>query len=226
MKKQDLNLTFHSIYEDYPYFSGTMYSLLRSYGLRHVNSPDEADILVFNGGADIATSIYKELPVFRGIPSVRSRRDELEIKLFDKFVGKKFLLGICRGAQLLNCLNGGSLWQHVEQHQTDHPMVDLRTGEVFHVTSTHHQMMRPTDKAEIIGVSNVCPYRMRELVDEVLTPAADIKDGQDIEVVYYPETQSLCIQGHPEYVPGTRFSDWSFDLMLEKLQGQAVKKAS
>ncbi len=200
---------FYSIWED-GYWNGTMSALLTEYGFDVVYSPNEADVLVFNGGADIATKIYNEKPIFKGIPEHYSRRDVHELELFDKFKGQKFMLGICRGAQLLNCLQGGTLWQHVNNHQVDHKMVDTRTGDTFMVTSTHHQMMRPTKNAEIIGTAKQSTIKSADQAEWVGIP------DKDIEVVYYPGV--LCIQGHPEYVPGTKFSDWSVDLLNEKMK--------
>jgi putative glutamine amidotransferase len=215
--------TFYSINEDGYY--DTTSSLLARYGFQSVPI-DDADILVFNGGADIATSIYNEGPVFAGIPRNLSFRDKVEVELFEEFVNKKFMFGICRGAQLLNCLNGGSLWQHVTNHQRDHKMIDLRTGEIIQVTSTHHQMMRPSNSAEIIGVANECTYRMCASMDEVVEPSDDIREGKDVEVVWYPAGKSLCIQGHPEYVPGSRFATWSINLLLEKMGLQSLTEAA
>ncbi len=209
MKKK---LNFYSIWEDH-YYAGTVSALLPRYAFERVATPEEADILVFNGGADIATEIYGEEPIFRGIPGYRSQRDKVEVGLYAEFVGSKFLLGICRGAQLLNCLNGGTLWQDVNNHGRDHKMIDLTTMETMTVTSTHHQMMRPHESAQIIGISN-------EATDKRADGLETFEKGQDIEVLWYPKTRSLCIQGHPEYVPGSRFANWSIELLVAKYKEQ------
>jgi len=207
-------MKFYSIYEEGAW-NGTMTSLLTGYGYQSVEKPAEADILVFNGGADIATSIYDEEPIFGGIPARPTRRDRFELDLFDKFKDQKFFLGICRGAQLLNCLNGGKLWQHVNNHQTDHQMLDHLTGDKFVVTSTHHQMMRPTAEAQLIGTARQSTIKSADQDNWVGIPT------EDVEVVYYQGHKSLCIQGHPEYVPGTKFSDWSIDLLKLKMKEAA-----
>lgn len=213
-------LSFFSIWEDHPYH-GTMSSLLMNHGLRLVDDPSQADILVFNGGQDIATEIYNETPIFGGIPHKMTRRDHIEVGLYDEYVGRKFMLGICRGAQLLNCLNGGKLWQHVNNHQRDHEMLDQTTGEIIKVTSTHHQMMRPNPKlAQIIGVANESSKKYAEN-DDIFSEDPEV-ENKDIEVVWYPNTRSLCIQGHPEYVPGSRFAEWSLNLMETKYKEQLV----
>ena len=215
-KLASTKLSFFSIWEGFPY-PGNMGHLLLDNGYEEVKTPDSADILVFNGGQDIATSIYGENPVFDGIPGRKTNRDLFEVELYDRFVGQKFFLGICRGAQLLNCLNGGKLWQHVNNHQRDHNMTDLTTGETIKVTSTHHQMMRPnSDLAQIIGVSSESTRKNAERDHET----GDMKP--DIEAVWYRNTRSLCIQGHPEYVPGSRFAEWSLELMNKKYEEQLV----
>lgn len=191
--------------------------LLRLHQMNEVKKPEDADIIVFNGGADIATEIYNESPVFRGIPAFLSHRDEEEMDIFNTFVGEKFFLGICRGAQLLNCLNGGTLWQHVDNHGRYHKMLDLRDGKNIYISSTHHQMMRPSQDAEIIAVASEAKNKFAE--HDTLN---DIKEvNTDIETVFYKDTNSLCIQGHPEYMPGSEFAEWSIALLNDKLKAAA-----
>lgn len=207
-------MKFFSMWED-KFWNGTMTALMVGYGHELVYEPAEADVLIFNGGADIATSIYGEKPIFKGIPEFKSRRDYEEVDLFEKYKNEKFLLGICRGAQLLNCLSGGTLWQHVNNHQVDHQMLDELTGETFNVTSTHHQMMRPTAEAILIGTAKKSTSKAADPDSWIGAP------DQDVEVVYYPTTKALCIQGHPEYVPGSKFSDWSDKLLRAKFKEAA-----
>jgi GMP synthase-like glutamine amidotransferase len=207
--------TFYS-HLDYPGY-GTIHNLFtRTYGLAVVKHPEDADVIVWNGGEDIATSIYLEHPVMRGIPYTKSYRDDQEIALFDLFKADptKLLLGICRGAQLLNCLNGGKLWQHVDKHGRSHQMLDVQTGETLEVTSTHHQQMIPAkNDGVLIGISSESSYKEHEEGTETPTPSKDLKVGVDVEIMWYPNTRSLCIQGHPEYVPNSRFSSYTLELM-------------
>lgn len=184
-----------------------------------VFTPSTADLIVFNGGADIATSIYGEKPVMRNIPLEPSRRDQREMDLFDEAVDRGlFILGICRGAQLLNCLNGGSLWQHVDGHHSNHDMFEIKTGRIIYTTSTHHQQMRPGKDAEIVCIANESTIKQRDGEKKAIVKHTDRASGDDMEVIFYPKTRTLCIQGHPEYVPSSDFAKWSIDLILEKYQ--------
>jgi gamma-glutamyl-gamma-aminobutyrate hydrolase PuuD len=206
------HLTFYSIAET-PW-EGSMTALLRRAGMV-LTGLNDADIIVFNGGADIGTSIYGEIPISGGIPEKQSFRDEREIAVYDMYMGKgKLMLGICRGAQLLNCLNGGSLWQDVNNHGRDHSMTVLETGHKMKITSTHHQMMRPNwEKVKLIAVSDEATQKVAEMDSYPHGSFED--DHKDTEIVYYPETHSLCIQGHPEYVPGSEFADYCVDLIKQ-----------
>lgn len=212
------DLSYHSMYDGDS--GGSMGELLQRAGLRsrHSSNIEHADIIVFNGGADIGTSIYHEKPLFGGIPVEPSVRDKAEMDVFARFEGSnKLLLGICRGAQLLNCLNGGTLWQDVTGHGRDHVMVDLESGHRIPITSTHHQMMRPNySTAKIIGVADEATRKDAERDHYPYNSYPD--DHKDAEVVWYRNTRSLCIQGHPEYVPGSLYSEYCLTLISNCLE--------
>ncbi|CAN5950617.1 unnamed protein product [Sphagnum jensenii] len=168
--------------------------------MTEVETPEEADIIIWNGGEDIGTEIYNQKPVDYSIPNMKSRRDYDEIKMFEKFRSRpgKLLLGICRGSQLLNCLNGGSLWQDVDGHHRSHPMIDMLTGETVEVTSTHHQQMRPHKNGVVIGLSSKSEHKRAQGEASIVSPSSDLKYGQDIEIVWYPDTHTLfdVVRGH------------------------------
>jgi len=77
------------------------------------------DGLVLQGGADISPLAYGEQPIkpeWAGDPV----RDKFEISLVQAFTGAgKPILGICRGAQLINVALGGSLHQDIPGHRHD-----------------------------------------------------------------------------------------------------------
>lgn len=203
--------------------------LIKSAGMQEVKLPQDADIIVFNGGEDIATSIYGERPIMRGIPETPTIRDKTEIALFDLFSKdkSKLILGVCRGAQLLNCLNGGTLYQHVNNHTRNHDMLVKKTGIIMRVTSTHHQQMRAGPGGEVLAIASESDLKIYDDGGAVqLFPKPDREllkthpeelDEIDTEIVWYPATNTLCIQGHPEYVPGTIFADYCLDLINSKV---------
>ena len=181
-----------------------------SLGLEETLSLNQADIIVFNGGADIGTEIYNEQPAVRGVPREASLRDRNEIAIFKEYKSK-FKLGICRGSQLLNCLNGGTLWQDVNNHGRSHNIYDLQSGLICEATSTHHQMMRPNlETGQVIAVAKKATTKI-SYKDNWFKLGRE--EPYDTEIVWYPHTRSLCIQGHPEYVPGSVFANYCADLI-------------
>lgn len=163
-------------------------------GFTVVSDPDNADIICFTGGADVSPHLYKDAA--HRYTMSNTFRDAKEERLFamaqDK--GKK-CVGICRGGQFLNVMSGGRMYQHVERHGHSHYITDHETGEVVYVTSTHHQMMMPGDGAQVIATSNL--KGSREWFDGQVA-RKDVAD-EDYEVVFYPATNSLCFQPHPEF---------------------------
>src|SRR3990167_3250317 len=77
------------------------------------------DALVIWGGEDISPKIYGQKPAIRWTSATAklSIRDKLEIALANQAVKMRIpIIGICRGAQLMCALSGGSLIQHVSGH--------------------------------------------------------------------------------------------------------------
>lgn len=169
-------------------------------GFKGATSVDDASIICFTGGEDVDPSFYGE----EALPGTafNTARDTREAIIYaDALAQKKPMIGICRGSQFLNVMNGGKLWQDVNNHAIygKHSVVDMKTGkELEGMTSTHHQQMIPTDGAEILAVAALST--MKASHGAVVTRYAPELD--DIEVVWYPDSLSLCFQPHPEFAHG------------------------
>jgi len=153
-----------------------------------------ADFICFTGGSDVSPSYYghsKHATTFSNI-----QRDEKESAIFREALAITIpMCGICRGGQLLNVLSGGTMYQDVSNHCQSHSIMDIDTGEMIWATSTHHQMMSPSDDATIVAIAGLSGYREywdgRKFVRET--------SEEDVEAVYYAHTRSLCFQPHPEF---------------------------
>jgi putative glutamine amidotransferase len=174
------------------------------------------DVVLFGGGEDISPALYKQKASrYSGATEVPSFRDTLESHLFEKAVASEAkMLGICRGAQLVCALSGGSLYQHVNNHAgRDHNMT-TKEGTVLSVCSAHHQMMNPFGtKHELIAWAT-----------EVLSPVHLIEGEKNLdvkvepEVVWFPETKALGIQYHPEFMrPEDEAVSYSVELVKKYL---------
>lgn len=163
-------------------------------GYTVVPEPEEADLIVFTGGADVSPHMYGD----KAHPATfnHTYRDAKEERLF-AFAKEKDIpcVGICRGGQFLNVMSGGRMYQDVTKHTAPHYITDHFTGEVIYVSSTHHQMMMPGGDAQVVATSNL--KGNREWYDlEIFRK--DVAD-EDYEVLFYERTKCLCFQPHPEF---------------------------
>ncbi len=174
-------------------------SFFREHGFHVTYDPwDHYDAAVFTSGPDVSPFLYGA----RRRPGTYSdfTRDMKENRFYRDLEPKTPKIGIGRGAQFLNVMAGGTLWQHVTGHTDNHHLMDFFTGESLTVTSKHHQEMVPTSEAHILGMSNVAEKKYGEageLTFDVI--ANDSTDAcNDVEVVYYKAQNSFCFQPRPE----------------------------
>lgn len=171
----------------------------------------EVALVVFTGGSDVHPKYYGHTKHVKS--NVSEYRDQVESEIFTAAAkGNVPMVGICRGAQLLTALNGGTLYQDVNQHIGDHPIV-LRcpsTGAdiTMQASSTHHQMMNPfglpEDEYIILGRTvNALSTHYDEHIDGAVV-TNNVPDVEP-EAVYYPYTNSFAFQPHPEYQSSTKY---------------------
>lgn len=166
--------------------------------INDVKDPKDIDLVLFTGGEDVNPTYYNEN--IGKYTSINSNRDKKEYNTFHKFKGASLLLGICRGSQLLTVLSGGKLIQHVEGHGRDHSMI-LNNRLNYKITSSHHQMLYPFDMNpkdyELLAYSEYFQSKtyLNGNNEEIELP----NNFLEPEIVYYKNTNALCIQGHPEW---------------------------
>ena len=109
--------------------------------------PENLDLLILTGGADVNPSRYKQNP--DGAEGWNDERDEREFNILYRALRSNpdiKVLGVCRGMQLMNVYFGGTLYQdlysvgmnhsgvHGIKHLIENPFSWLNT-----VNSLHHQ---------------------------------------------------------------------------------------
>lgn len=198
-------------------------------GWEIVSEVEDADLLQFTGGADVSPDLYRcgKHPTTNNDP----KRDQVESEFYHEAYNAGIpMVGICRGGQFLNVMNGGRMYQHVNNHAISgtHKAMDSETGHIVSVTSTHHQMMIPNDNVPCnclltVGPS-LCDYK--EYVDaDSAIQIVDCKEEntRDIESIYYPNSMSLCFQPHPEYESGRKCRDYFFALIERHMFGKSFR---
>lgn len=167
--------------------------------------PDHAAVLVerldgilISGGGDVDPARY-------GAPNLASSeidpvRDEWELALVEavREAGKP-LLGICRGAQVLNVAFGGTLEQHVwdsEHH------ADLWNEDRTFLRPGTHDVTLTGALREVYGKDrrrvNSYHHQAVDLVGDGLIAVAHADDGRPEGLAAIGDWPALAVQWHPE----------------------------
>ncbi len=160
------------------------------------DNPEDCNVLLFSGGEDVHPMYYGEEPHPNAGP-YDIHRDGLCETLFLKaaYHDNVIIVGICRGAQFVNVMCGGSLIQDIGyDHCRDHYVncIYPKYDKIL-VSSTHHQVMLPGPGASVLMTSSINPDNMYS------EPIA--------ECVQYGDT-ILCLQSHPEYLGYDKLSQF------------------
>lgn len=153
------------------------------------------DLVCFCGGSDVSPELYGEENTYSYCDHVR---DHYEKEIYEACVEKIPLVGICRGGQFLNVMNGGKMIQHIEGHSMGDRQIYFWPDEHkkgFIIREDHHQGIIPSDEGEPLAW---------DCIDD------------NVEVVWYEKTKSLCFQPHPEW-DHKPTEDLFFDLIEEYL---------
>lgn len=191
-----------------------------------VQTPYQADLIVFTGGADIHPGLYGQPIGKRTHPFLQ--RDRIEVALFNLFkhVPK---LGVCRGHQLLSVLAGASLIQDVDGHHSSHEVITFE-NEKFNVTSCHHQMVY-LDNVDIedyflLAWSDKSKTYTNGHNEEISIGTKLLKDVyfEEPEILYWNNINAVTVQGHPEFAYSCeRFIEYTKELCEKMVEGTIME---
>jgi putative glutamine amidotransferase len=176
-------------------------SILPETDLRQLYS--QLDGILFTGGGDISLDYFHGSPHPR-IDGVDDVRDSTEISLMRSAVNDgKPLLGICRGAQVMNVALGGTLYTHIIDQlkgAIDHDYPGNLRRAIVHPVNVNES----SRSAEIFGETllNVNSLHHQGLKDIApgLQIAGHAPDGL-VEVVEIPDhPYAMAVQWHPEWL--------------------------
>lgn len=128
-------------------------------------------------------------------------------------IGKKPVVGICLGHQLLCRAVGLDTFKLPFGHRGfNHPVKDLETGRI-EITSQNHgfAVIGPEGERRIEGDE---PVRWKTDFGEAVLTRINLYD-RTVEGLRIPEAQALTVQHHPEAGPGPRDSRQLFGRFLE-----------
>lgn len=162
---------------------------------------DMADGILFVGGYDIDPKRYGEEPR-EDLMSVDPLLDEIQFLICEEAIARDIsILGICRGAQVVNVAFGGTLVQDVTTEFPESTLVHM-PGELAPSYGVDHEitLMPGTTLSRIfgesVGVNSVHHQAIRKL-GKGLKLAAQSPDGV-IEGAEHESRPVMVIQWHPE----------------------------
>lgn len=161
-----------------------------------------ADGLLFTGGQDVEPERYGE----KRQPwcgETLSRRDDMETILFQRGLElKKPMFSTCRGFQLFNTLNGGTLYQGLpEEHPSDigHNQKSPYDQPVHSAKVVPDTPLAKITEKDVLEVNSFHHQAVHDLSDR-FRPMAISPDGL-IEAIYMPDQVFVMgVQWHPEWM--------------------------
>ncbi|GHU51564.1 gamma-glutamyl-gamma-aminobutyrate hydrolase [Clostridia bacterium] len=151
------------------------------------------DGIVLSGGGDVAPHLYNRT-VEEKTESVICERDEFEIKLFLWAVKRQVpVLCICRGLQLMNVAQGGTLCQHV----TGHSQSGERNETSHKVNITRETTLYDVYNTDTLSVNSFHHQSIDKLGNNLIVNAVS-QDGVLEGVELFGDSFALGVQWHPE----------------------------
>jgi len=162
------------------------------------------DGLLLQGGADMAPESYGETPA-RPEWSGDRARDVYEMELIELCLkADKPVLGVCRGAQVLNVALGGTLWQDIA---TQHPHGRVHRDWDVYDRHAHDVELEPGSElsawyggARAGRINSVHHQGLRELGRGLVVEARSVPDGLVEAVRLTGGPFAYGVQWHPEFL--------------------------
>jgi putative glutamine amidotransferase len=169
---------------------------------------DRLDGVLLTGGTDLDASRYGADPHVEML-STEPARDDFELALFGTALDRGVpVLGICRGIQVINVHQGGTLHQHVPSHSR----FDLAVSTTTHSVMLHDGSQLRRLFGETLDVNSLHHQSVADVGRDIeVTATADDGGIEGLEM----GDAVLAVQWHPEMM-STRCTDPLFRWLVER----------
>ncbi|MGH9395903.1 MAG: gamma-glutamyl-gamma-aminobutyrate hydrolase family protein [Terriglobia bacterium] len=222
-----------------PYFQAMIEAGSRPEDLRLISSSDagqlraeDFDGILFAGGEDVDPAFYDEVTKY---PSVHVSRDRdlLEFDFLDRARRAHLpVLGICRGAQMINVKFGGALYQDLKSDwapedgvtaAVEHKQAGDRTGLTHSVTLTDPESRLAQAICGSCRVNSMHHQGIRR-VGRGLRVAARSEDGLVEAVEAGDDAFLLAVQWHPEELRNRAEHRKIFEMFVAECRAQLEQR--
>lgn len=163
----------------------------------------ELDGLVLQGGADVCPRSYGKQPM-RAEWAGDIERDRYEMELVHEFMAQgKPVLGICRGAQLMNVALGGTLFQDIATQcpqaipHVDTDLYDQLYHEISFEPDSHlRDLYGEIGQARVTSIHHQAVDR---LGSDLVVDARSTRDGIVEAIRWRGAGYAIGLQWHPEF---------------------------
>lgn len=182
------------------------------------------DGLLLSGGGDVEPACYGATPVPE-IENVDPERDASELAVVAAAVSRHLpVLGICRGAQLLNVARGGTLHQHLAGEGILAHQERRRRDELVHdVTPEAGSLLASLAGLDPFKVNSI-HHQAVDVLGRQLRAVATAVDGV-VEAIESSDGSMLAVQWHPECLPEQPVTQVLFDWLVERARSHSTGQA-
>jgi putative glutamine amidotransferase len=166
----------------------------------------ELDGLVLMGGSDVAPESYGEAPLKPAWAGDKIR-DDYEIALYRAFVAAgKPVLGVCRGAQVINVAHSGTLYQDIVTQVPG--ALTHRNWDIYdrnsHATAlvARSGLARLYPGVQLIKTNSVHHQAVKDLGRELVVEAWSEPDRVVEAIRWTGPSYVFAVQWHPEFHDG------------------------
>jgi putative glutamine amidotransferase len=207
--------------------------LLLSFEKNNADDINKCDGFILTGGVDVHPDFYSGKPIYNNSPAnFQPERDAFEEKIYRYSQEIKLpVLGICRGMQLINVLEGGRLIQDLDDGNERHRKEELdkehgikvEEGTLLYkiantfkgvVNSAHHQAIDP----HALGAN-------------LVVNAYDDDENDNVDIIEGLEFKNktgkafmLCVQWHPERMKNKEENPFSENIKQQFLAAVSANK--
>ena len=185
---------------------------------------EKVDVLVMTGGEDINPSLYGEKPDPK-LEDVNDERDTSDLAMLQEAIDEDMpVLCTCRGFQVLNVLQGGSLVQDIptSEEYKDSKIVHRDPAEeefaIHKITIDKDSILAQITGATELDVNSWHHQGVKKLGDGLKVTATS-EDGMIEGLEREGSTYVVAVQCHPEW--SVEEGDDSFLVFFEHLMSQA-----